>query len=754
MSKQNHQFTPYWVVQFSGSTSYRIPLNEPWSGPALLAGMAIRNAAGGPALNEPRIDPPVTTRADASLYAVTIGRNEWQDGDRDEQAFRPGTAFIQPVILATSASTDVVIAREQDAYYAGPLVATFDGQSVATVNQSAEVALADSLFPVDITKDYELGVQAVIGDDLLGNTTGFNTHSLGFVSYDSQGNEIMPPQISRVLLDSFPIPDEWTAFTATVTSFRTGTAYLRPIAIVNENSVAINDTVTLREFTVERIDLTQPHVQVDTNQQISLDLDVLAKGTFEGAATVVIASVEMPVHGTATIQIGAGLGGRDIVNYLSEPWFVGTDLVDYTLRNTANNETFTSSVTIQVLGGNVGQDAALATSLDDQAKLLAGNNVPEVLYDDNAFTSYETFVGQSLEIDGVGSHDLLFSVSDTTDSLTVRLAAGPSHGALRLNHDGTFEYAPIAGYSGVDAFRYEAFDGLHSTTGNVVITVHDAAEQLPLTRLHTLGLGLYNHEAATQRFPIRSTEEYFDSSGNPHLSWRVHLLPYVGFTSLYLQFRLDEPWNSANNLPLVEKMPDLFRSAGDLGTSTTTRFQVISGDGALYYWRRDSGRLVGPKYTDFDDGIEHSILLVESGADKSVTWTRPDDLEFDLSDPLAALGTVSPDGIKALMGEARTITLPANIEPSLFEALVTISGGEIIDFPTLRRQFSEANGGVAVAASIARADEVFYFRKIALAMNNYSSANGRFPVAASANFDGDGNPFLSWRVHLLPYLGY
>jgi len=41
-------------------------------------------------------------------------------------------------------------------------------------------------------------------------------------------------------------------------------------------------------------------------------------------------------------------------------------------------------------------------------------------------------------------------------------------------------------------------------------------------------------------------------------------------------------------------------------------------------------------------------------------------------------------------------------------------------------------------------------KQLMLGMFNYESAHGRFP--AHANYDENGKPLLSWRVHLLPYL--
>jgi len=48
------------------------------------------------------------------------------------------------------------------------------------------------------------------------------------------------------------------------------------------------------------------------------------------------------------------------------------------------------------------------------------------------------------------------------------------------------------------------------------------------------------------------------------LSWRVHLLPYMGDQEkvLYKKFHLDEPWNSTANRALIPLMPSVFGAAG------------------------------------------------------------------------------------------------------------------------------------------------------------------------------------------------
>ncbi len=66
--------------------------------------------------------------------------------------------------------------------------------------------------------------------------------------------------------------------------------------------------------------------------------------------------------------------------------------------------------------------------------------------------------------------------------LTALLGAGPAHGALVLNANGSFSYTPTAGYSGTDAFTYAASDGvLASELVTVALTITPAPPPPPPT---------------------------------------------------------------------------------------------------------------------------------------------------------------------------------------------------------------------------------------------------------------------------------
>jgi VCBS repeat-containing protein len=65
------------------------------------------------------------------------------------------------------------------------------------------------------------------------------------------------------------------------------------------------------------------------------------------------------------------------------------------------------------------------------------------------------------------------------DALSAIEVAGPSHGTLALNADGSFSYTPAQGYGGPDSFAYKANDGTaDSNVATVAITVQAAPPHL------------------------------------------------------------------------------------------------------------------------------------------------------------------------------------------------------------------------------------------------------------------------------------
>ena len=118
--------------------------------------------------------------------------------------------------------------------------------------------------------------------------------------------------------------------------------------------------------------------------------------------------------------------------------------------------------------------------------------------------------------------------------------------------------------------------------------------------------------------------------GKPLLSWRVAILPFIGQDELYKQFKLDEPWDSDHNKPLLAKMPDAYRVRFASSGETKTYYRGFAGPGALF----------GPEkfvhlVTDIPGGTANTFALVEAGP--PVEWTKPTDLPYDPKKPLPKL---------------------------------------------------------------------------------------------------------------------
>jgi hypothetical protein len=184
-------------------------------------------------------------------------------------------------------------------------------------------------------------------------------------------------------------------------------------------------------------------------------------------------------------------------------------------------------------------------------------------------------------------------------------------------------------------------------------------------RMQLIGRAMHNCHVSQGSFPAAASR---DAAGRPLLSWRVHLLPWLGEEELYRQFRLDQPWDSPHNAALMAKMPAVYQT--DDGAPGQTRIVAMIGPGTPFAQSR------GPALRDFTDGPDQTILLVECGPDRAVPWTEPNDLPFDPQDPVAALGAIDREGFLALFGDGRVEIIRPEISPAELRDLLT-HGGEL-----------------------------------------------------------------------------
>ena len=190
-------------------------------------------------------------------------------------------------------------------------------------------------------------------------------------------------------------------------------------------------------------------------------------------------------------------------------------------------------------------------------------------------------------------------------------------------------------------------------------------------RLKQIMIAMHTHHTQFRTFPPPANASY-DAEGEPLLSWRVHLLPFVDQNSLYEQFHRDEPWDSEHNRALVDKMPDVYRSRGIAADGDRTGF-VLFRHPEMYAINKH-----GPRVPDFDDGTSNTLLVLEVGPELAVPWTRPDDLSFDPKEPLAALGKLLGDGFWGGFADGAVRRIKADIRPDVFRGILTPNGREVL----------------------------------------------------------------------------
>ncbi|QDS96026.1 Serine/threonine-protein kinase PknB [Roseimaritima multifibrata] len=187
--------------------------------------------------------------------------------------------------------------------------------------------------------------------------------------------------------------------------------------------------------------------------------------------------------------------------------------------------------------------------------------------------------------------------------------------------------------------------------------------------LKQIGIGFHNFHDVYQKFPgsanVREGARAISGDTTFPYSWRVAILPFVEQQDLFEQYRFNEPWDSENNIKLVEKMPEVYQSpfAPDDDPVGQTHFLGFATEhGAL-------GNAHGESFRNFTDGLASTILLVESK--KGVPWTKPEDLTETNVESLEG------DILRYLMADGSVHDMQP-IDNDKLQKLITRDGGEVI----------------------------------------------------------------------------
>jgi hypothetical protein len=161
-----------------------------------------------------------------------------------------------------------------------------------------------------------------------------------------------------------------------------------------------------------------------------------------------------------------------------------------------------------------------------------------------------------------------------------------------------------------------------------------------------------------------------EQTKQPLYSWRVALLPYLDEGALYNQLHLNEPWNSAHNLPLLRRTPKVFQMPGDLPEQEGMTFiQVFTGPNTPFNGDQ------GPRMpASFPDGTSQTILIAE--ASRAVNWASPQDIVYNSQlPPRMFLGNRSGTGTVVGLADGSTRVIDRSVSDETLRRAIDPADG-------------------------------------------------------------------------------
>lgn len=205
-----------------------------------------------------------------------------------------------------------------------------------------------------------------------------------------------------------------------------------------------------------------------------------------------------------------------------------------------------------------------------------------------------------------------------------------------------------------------------------------AAQRRDIDNMQTIvdALNDYNARYGTYPPPIVT-----NAAGKKLYSWRVLILPFMGYEDLHQRFQLDQPWDSPANLALLGSMPAAFASpnSDDALQNHEANYVLLVGPNTIF---PPVGPLSKAQVTD-----SPTILLVET-KNNGTLWTQPGDIDtaaYGISigtKPMQSIGGLHRDHVVVMDTDAKGYRIPRDTPQVVIDAMVTPAAGEQVDAKT------------------------------------------------------------------------
>jgi hypothetical protein len=213
---------------------------------------------------------------------------------------------------------------------------------------------------------------------------------------------------------------------------------------------------------------------------------------------------------------------------------------------------------------------------------------------------------------------------------------------------------------------------------NPAAEANNAASRETVMNSKKILLAAHNYHSTNNYFPPPAI---VGKGGQPLLSWRVALLPYLAQEDLYREFRLDEPWDSPHNRALIDRMPAVFESPEAPAPKGQTRFRGFAGQGTIFDPNppklNPQGKPRGPgvEVAEILDGTSNTIFLAL--ARDATVWTKPGELPYIAGQELPALDESNPRGSLVALCDGSVHRL-SKVGRSVLPLMFTYQGGESV----------------------------------------------------------------------------
>lgn len=147
-------------------------------------------------------------------------------------------------------------------------------------------------------------------------------------------------------------------------------------------------------------------------------------------------------------------------------------------------------------------------------------------------------------------------------------------------------------------------------------------------------------------------------------SWRVELLPYLDEKSLFDEYKLDEPWDSEHNKPLIDKIPNIYSTSQWTGKGQA-EYYVVTGRGTLF---DDAGGR-----DSITDSPAETILVLQGR--QHMPWTKPVDIETTIDHNVTRPFRFG-EGFYAAFADGSVKFVSKETDAATVRALFTRAGGE------------------------------------------------------------------------------